>query len=95
MYCQCLDNVVAWLGQAAAVPEPQDQQEIVTLHLRYLDLAQGSMKQKSLTAAISRPAEAPENLQVDADMQEALHRINTANAITSAVRAADAGSLRK
>lgn len=84
---------MAWHWQVAAVPEPQDQQEIVTLHLRYLDLGQGSMKQKSLTAAISRPAEAPEDLQVDADMQEALNRVSTANAIMSAVRAADAGSL--
>lgn len=91
--CHYHDSVVTWLWQVAAVPEPQDQQEIVTLHLRYLDLAQGSMKQKSLTAAISRPADAPGDLQVDADMQEAVNRVNTANAITSAVRAADAGSL--
>lgn len=73
------------------MPEPLDNQEIVTLRLRFLDLAEGSMKQKSLTAAISRPAEAPESVQVDPDMQEAIHRVNTANAITAAVRAADEG----
>lgn len=87
------NNIVAWLWQVAAVPEPKDKQKIVTLRLRFLDLALGSMNEKSQTAVISRPAEAPEGVQVDADMEEAVHRVNTANTITAAVRAADAGSL--
>ena len=85
--------VTAWLLQVAAVPEPQDNQEIVTLSLRFLDLATGSMKSETMTASISRPDEAPEGLQVEADTQEAIHRINTANAIRAAVRTADAHNL--
>lgn len=75
------------------MPEPQDNQEIVTLSLRFLDLATGSMKSETLTASISRPQEVPEGLGVDADMQEAMHRVNTANAIRAAVRTADAHNL--
>lgn len=92
--CVCLAYVVVMvilLRQVASVPEPLENQEIVTLRLRFLDLAEGSMQQKSLTATISRPAEAPESVLVDPDMQEAVHRVNTANAITAAVRAADEG----
>ena len=87
--------VAAWLLQVAAVPEPQDNQEIVTLSLRFLDLAAGSMKSETMTASIARPEEAPEGLQVEPDMQEAVHRINTANAIRAAVGMADAGNLRE
>ena len=80
--------------QVAAVSEPPDEQEVVAISLRFLDLAAGSMRQKSLTASITRPADVPQGTQqVDADIQEALHRVNTANAIKAAVRAADARNL--
>lgn len=79
--------------QVAALDAVQDKQEIATVSLRFLDLAAGKMVQKSMTACIARPEEEPEEVQADVDLQEAVHRISTANAIKAAVRAADASNL--
>ena len=93
-YFANLNVPVARALQVSAVSEPKKQQELVTVSLRFLDLTAGSMRQESLTACIARPEEAPEGRQVDAALQEALHRVNTANAIKAAVREGDAGHLQ-
>ena len=77
-----------------ALDRAQDSQEIMDVSVRYLHLGLGCMKQISTAVVISRPGEVTGDMVVDQQIQEATHRLDTARAITDAVRMADANNLR-
>lgn len=76
--------------QIDALNEPRNEQEVVKLSLRCLNLGQGRMQQSDNTAVVGRPAQVPEGTAANLQVQEAVLRLSTAKAIRDAVAKADA-----
>ncbi|DBA99975.1 TPA: hypothetical protein ACH3X1_013847 [Trebouxia sp. C0004] len=76
-----------------AVQEAVNSQEVMEVSVRCLDLSLGSMKESSTSAVMCRPAEAPRDVLMDPEVQEAVYRLGTAKVIKDAVQMADAGDL--
>lgn len=81
--------------QVEPLPEAQESQELMEISVRYLNLSLGSMIQASRTVTIFRPVEAPRDMAVDLQVQEAVYRVGTARAIKDAVLLADTGNLAR